>query len=210
MATLKATGPPTIPAIYAYLYPSHSYFTFIRAETIAINVPTSIQVYKNLYLSRGYTFTYTFIRTEAMAIHVPISQPKLQLYIQVPIYELKLQLYIGYTYCTYIRHSELKLYLYLYPKYPSLITCRLFIACKKERERDRLRMVSIMINNSRQRKVYSKVSFFKVLLSVMIWPSFEYIKQHREGREPWSSGYGRILMFQRSWVQIPAPYSGWT
>ena len=32
----------------------------------------------------------------------------------------------------------------------------------------------------------------------MIWPSFEYIKQHREGREPWSSGYGRILMFQKS------------
>ena len=46
MVTLKATGPPTIPAIYAYLYPSHSYFTFIRAETIAIHVPTSIQVYK--------------------------------------------------------------------------------------------------------------------------------------------------------------------
>ena len=26
----------------------------------------------------------------------------------------------------------------------------------------------------------------------------------------WSSGYGRRLMFQRSWVQIPAPYTGWT
>ena len=26
------------------------------------------------------------------------------------------------------------------------------------------------------------------------------------GREPWSSGYGRRLMFQRSWVQILAPY----
>ena len=26
------------------------------------------------------------------------------------------------------------------------------------------------------------------------------------GREPWSSGYGR---FQRLWVQIPAPYTGW-
>ena len=27
-------------------------------------------------------------------------------------------------------------------------------------------------------------------------------------REPWSSGYERRLMFQRLWVQIPAPYSG--
>ena len=26
----------------------------------------------------------------------------------------------------------------------------------------------------------------------------------------WSSGYGRGLMFWRSWVQIPAPYTGWT
>ena len=26
------------------------------------------------------------------------------------------------------------------------------------------------------------------------------------GREPWFSGYGRRLMFQRLWVQIPAPY----
>ena len=31
-----------------------------------------------------------------------------------------------------------------------------------------------------------------------------------EGREPWSSGYGRRLMFQMSWVRIPAPYTGWT
>ena len=30
------------------------------------------------------------------------------------------------------------------------------------------------------------------------------------GREPWSSGYGRRLMFQRLGVQIPAPYTGWT
>ena len=28
--------------------------------------------------------------------------------------------------------------------------------------------------------------------------------------EPWYSGYGRRLMFQRSWVQIPAPYTRWT
>ena len=30
------------------------------------------------------------------------------------------------------------------------------------------------------------------------------------GREPWSSGYGRRLTFRRSWVRIPAPYTGWT
>ena len=30
------------------------------------------------------------------------------------------------------------------------------------------------------------------------------------GGEPWSSGYGRRLKFQRSWVWIPAPYTGWT
>ena len=30
------------------------------------------------------------------------------------------------------------------------------------------------------------------------------------GREPWSSGYGRQLMFERSWVRILAPYTGWT
>ena len=33
---------------------------------------------------------------------------------------------------------------------------------------------------------------------------------HTKGQEPWSSGYGRRLMFQRLWVQIPAPYTGWT
>ena len=27
------------------------------------------------------------------------------------------------------------------------------------------------------------------------------------GREPWSTSYGMRLMFQRLWVQIPAPYT---
>ena len=31
-----------------------------------------------------------------------------------------------------------------------------------------------------------------------------------KGREPWSSGYGWHLNFERLWVQIPAPYTGWT
>ena len=29
-------------------------------------------------------------------------------------------------------------------------------------------------------------------------------------REPWSSGYGRRLRFQRLWVRILAPFTGWT
>ena len=32
----------------------------------------------------------------------------------------------------------------------------------------------------------------------------------KEGREPWSSGKGKRLTFRRSWVRIPAPYTGWT
>ena len=35
-------------------------------------------------------------------------------------------------------------------------------------------------------------------------------KEADNGREPWSSGYGKRLTNQRSWVQIPAPYTGWT
>ena len=29
------------------------------------------------------------------------------------------------------------------------------------------------------------------------------------GREPWFSGYGWRFMFERSWVWIPVPYTGW-
>ena len=32
----------------------------------------------------------------------------------------------------------------------------------------------------------------------------------RLGREPWSSGYGKRLMFQMLWVRILAQYTGWT
>ena len=30
------------------------------------------------------------------------------------------------------------------------------------------------------------------------------------GREPWSSGYGKRLVFRRSWVRILTLYTGWT
>ena len=36
------------------------------------------------------------------------------------------------------------------------------------------------------------------------------VKGRGNGREPWSSGKGKRLTFQRSWVRIPAPYTGWT
>ena len=29
-------------------------------------------------------------------------------------------------------------------------------------------------------------------------------------KEPWSSGYGRRLAFERLWVRIPVPDTGWT
>ena len=35
-------------------------------------------------------------------------------------------------------------------------------------------------------------------------------QKYRFGRELWSSGYGRRLMFQRLWVRIPAMYTGCT
>ena len=44
----------------------------------------------------------------------------------------------------------------------------------------------------------------------MIRATDETLKFIKFGREPWSSGYVRRLMFQRSWVWIPAPDTGWT
>ena len=35
------------------------------------------------------------------------------------------------------------------------------------------------------------------------------IKFFCSGQEPWSSGYGWWLMFERLWVRILAPYTGW-
>ena len=39
---------------------------------------------------------------------------------------------------------------------------------------------------------------------------FSTNQKHMQGRDPWSSGYGRRLMFQRLWIRIPAPYTGRT
>ena len=37
---------------------------------------------------------------------------------------------------------------------------------------------------------------------------FKQVRTRETSRGFWSSGYGRRLMFQRSWVWIPAPYTG--
>ena len=36
------------------------------------------------------------------------------------------------------------------------------------------------------------------------------LKLLQSGQEPWSSGYGKRLTFQRLWVRILAQYTGWT
>ena len=43
-----------------------------------------------------------------------------------------------------------------------------------------------------------------------LWQNCTKGKQNTSGREPWSSGYGSRPTFQRSWVRIPAPDTGWT
>ena len=39
---------------------------------------------------------------------------------------------------------------------------------------------------------------------------FDVSEELEIGREPWSSGYGKRLTFQGSWVRIQAPDTGWT
>ena len=40
--------------------------------------------------------------------------------------------------------------------------------------------------------------------------NLECYKLQQKGWEPWSSGFGRRLVYWRSWVRIPALYTGWT
>ena len=53
-----------------------------------------------------------------------------------------------------------------------------------------------------------------VLWSLCISPVRHFVHplQHCSviGREPWPSGYGRRLTFERSWVRFPAQDTGWT
>ena len=50
-----------------------------------------------------------------------------------------------------------------------------------------------------------KINLIRVVPRVNIPTNYS-----KSGREPWSGGYGRRLMFRRSWVWIPALYTGWT
>ena len=47
------------------------------------------------------------------------------------------------------------------------------------------------------------------LIGLYLTISSSPLKIKKGGREPWSIGYGRRLMFWRSWVRIPAPFTGW-
>ena len=48
---------------------------------------------------------------------------------------------------------------------------------------------------------------YRILSSINLSLSKPY---NSAGREPWSSGHGTRLVIWGSWVQIPAPYTGWT
>ena len=59
-----------------------------------------------------------------------------------------------------------------------------------------------------------KIIFFalsKILQMTITSITYSKISCAKYGfrQEPWSSGYGIWHIFKRSWVQIPAPYTGW-
>ena len=62
-----------------------------------------------------------------------------------------------------------------------------------------------------RKTIAAKISSFVRTLSP--WTRVKMIRRAKQdfvlGRKPWSSGYRRRLMFERLWVQIPAPYTGW-
>ena len=61
-----------------------------------------------------------------------------------------------------------------------------------------------------RKTIAAKISSFVRTLSP--WTRVKMIRRAKQdfvlGRKPWSSGYRRRLMFERLWVQIPAPYTG--
>ena len=46
-------------------------------------------------------------------------------------------------------------------------------------------------------------------LSLAIASNLRHSHKNNLGREHWSSGYGKRLMFRKLWVQTPAQYTGW-
>ena len=62
----------------------------------------------------------------------------------------------------------------------------------------------------RKLNIYWQTKFLTWFLYVLINSWVCRVKVCQIGREPWSSGYGRRLMFRRLWVRIPVPYTRWT
>ena len=63
----------------------------------------------------------------------------------------------------------------------------------------------------------SDISFAQLSAAVVdIFTLHSFVHSFRSSQrvvlrwEPWSSGYEKQLMFERSWVQIPVLYTGWT
>ena len=58
---------------------------------------------------------------------------------------------------------------------------------------------------------YLSLTRTHINFNYMDWQAVNYLHNATvEGREPWSSGFGRRLTFQRSWVWNLAPDTGWT
>ena len=58
-----------------------------------------------------------------------------------------------------------------------------------------------------------KLNKKSLLLNSLFFTTFKTncsIKTKKIGQEPWSSDYGRWIMFERWWVRIPSPYTAWT
>ena len=71
--------------------------------------------------------------------------------------------------------------------------------CNRDRQREKERQWNNVSQRERGREGERRMWQKLWEISLCCW-----------GWEPWSSGYGKRLMFRRSWVQIPAPYTGWT
>ena len=70
---------------------------------------------------------------------------------------------------------------------------------------------AVSVFPSRYSKTQFRFSIFRFSLSQLFLACRKLDTKVGGGRrEPRSNSYGRRLMFPRLWVQIPAPYTGWT
>ena len=77
--------------------------------------------------------------------------------------------------------------------------------CPKPKDEVESNLVQVIVADCIVKRIYSLIS-----LAYLLSPSNGKQSNSILGRELWSSGYGRRLMFQRLWVRIPAPYTVWT